>query len=180
MKRIGWACGAVLGVLLLCGCAEGPKLSLPGAKYNPVRIYNAPFPKVYEAAKKAMAAEKYKLDVEDFNEKQGSGSLVTNYIMTTSTVNFYTDDKGQKTPCRVKYIMHADLRTLDDGRTQLDLRVPEETEFHKTDIGTMWERTDTMHWRGEKVQNDIEAILAGREPSPPGEPPSKAAEPGKK
>ena len=170
MKRMGWACGALLGVLLLCGCAEAPKLDLSMGKYNPVRTYNAPFPKVFAAAKQAMAAEKYKLDVEDMNAEQGSGSLVTNYIVTDSTVNFYTVEKGQKTPCKVKYLIHADLRTLEDGKTMLDLRVPEATEFHKPDIGTVWEKTDTMHWRGEKLQNGIEAILAGREPSPPGEP----------
>jgi len=176
MRRV---CGALVGVLLLCGCAETQKMNLPMSKYNPVKIYNAPFDKVYAAAKKAMAAEKYELEVEQANMQEGSGTLVTGYILAPSTVHFYSDDKGEKRPCQVKYLIHADLRTREDGQVMLDLRIPESTEFHKPGIGTVWEKTDSMHWRGEKLQEDIAAILAGKAPSPPGERGAKPAEAGK-
>jgi len=180
MKLMRWVVGALLAALVLCGCEETEKLNLSLSKYNPERKYTAPFAKVYTAALKAMEAEKYDLEVADpdpkkLTDQDTSGSLVTGWIYTTSTVYTYTDDTGEKKPCRVRYIIHADLRTQDDGRVMLDLRVPENTEMHKADVGPVWEKTDTMHWRGEKLQNDIEAILAGREPSPPGTGAPKAA-----
>ena len=180
MRPMRWVAAALLAALVLSGCSETDKLNLSLTKYNPEKIYNAPFAKVYTAAVKAMEAEKYDLEVADpdlkkLTDQDVSGSLVTGWIYTTSPVYSYTDDKGEKKPCRVRYIMHADLRTQDDGKTMLNLVVPEHTEMHKEDVGVVWEKTDTQHWRGDKLKNDIQAILEGREPSPPGTGAPKAA-----
>jgi hypothetical protein len=109
---------------------------------------------------------------------------VTGYILAPSTVNFYTDDKGQKKPCQVKYLIHADLRTQEDGRTMLDLPIPEVTEFHKPDIGAYWDKTDTMSWRGKKLQDAVSNILSGKAPAPspapaPSAPPAAPPKPAK-
>lgn len=170
----------LMAVILGVGLARCATPSKQGGvrvgKYNPVKIYNAPYKKVYEAAKQAILANNYVLEVEHSDPEEGSGTLVTGYILAPSTVHFYTDDKGQKKPCQVKYLIHADLRAVDENRTKLELLIPESTELHKPKIGPMWQKTETMQWRGEKIQADIAAILAGKsiikEPAP-AKPPQK-------
>ena len=175
---------AFLGLALLGGCGMTPKVKLSLAKYNPVKVYNAPYPKVYEAAKQAMAVDKYELEVDASDPKAGNGMLVTGYITTQSPDQSWTDEKGQKKRCQVKYLIHADIQALSDGRTQLDLRVPETTEFYKTGLGPVWEKTNSMSWRGQKIQDAMEAILAGKpipgsRPAPPPAPAKQGKNAGK-
>jgi hypothetical protein len=152
----------LLGCALLGGCGATPKIELPGAKYNPERVYNAPYPKVYEAAKQVMALDKYQIEVDASDPNAGNGMLVTGYITTQSPDKFWTDDKGQKKPCLVKYLIHADIQAVDAEHTKLDLRVPETSETYKPGVGLIPEKTETMSWRGRRIQDAIEAILAGK------------------
>ncbi len=166
---------AVIALLALCGCTEGQRKGFQLTKYEPVTYYKAPLKTVYDAAKKAMAVEKYKLEVEQINLEGGTATLVTGYILGPSDVHTYAEDKGPRKPCQVKYMIHADLRATEDDRTLLDLRIPEYTHVY-TNIGHVWQKTDTMHWRGEKLQKDIAAILAGK-PIAPSSAPAPAPAP---
>jgi hypothetical protein len=152
----------LLGCALLCGCGATSKIALPAMKYNPVRVYNAPYPKVYEAAKRVMVLDKYEIEVDASDPQAGNGMLVTGYITTHSPDKSWTDEKGQKRQCLVKYLIHADIQAVDANHTKLDLRVPETSETYKPGVGLIPEKTETMSWRGHRIQDAIEAILAGK------------------
>jgi hypothetical protein len=62
----------------------------------------------------------------------------------------------------VKYLIHADIQAVDAEHTKLDLRVPETSETYKPGVGLIPEKTETMSWRGRRIQDAIEAILAGK------------------
>jgi len=144
----------LIGLLCLCGCRT-TVTRLHIIKHDTVKTYDAPYAKVWAAAREAM--KDYELVVTDSDDEQQSGLLISDWIKGKSDTYRYKDENGEMQPCDCEYSLHASVEGKND-KTVVDVKIYEKT-LMVTPEGKVWRKTESSTLREKKILDTIDALL---------------------